>query len=159
MVVQLRKHTTMIDNKESGKGPAKKKTRQRSTKEIPNKNVIEYGIHVGNMVKEAIEAHPTMSINKLSKIAGKRTGMWVTHKCQNPHFGNIYDLLFVSIELKVDLVSPLLKTLADYGVRLQTRITIEHSDKMKEEVSHYKELWERSKREIDVLLKLIEDKK
>lgn len=136
-----------------------KKTTRKTSENISSPKSVKYGIHIGQLVKEAIESHPTMTINELSRIAGKDSGMWMSHKCSNPHFGSVYDLLFTSIELGVDLVSPLLKVLADYGVAIRTRITIEKDEKMQAEIDHFKDLWERSKREIDILLKLLEDKK
>lgn len=119
---------------------------------------LTYNLHLGKLIKDYVKNHPTLTETEIAeKISIHKQSFG--HRTRNPTYGSGYQLIEISLLLKKDFISPMLEVLHNNGIFEETKFSTEDMDNLKKDVAHYKELWERSKKEIDVLHKLIDTKK
>jgi len=119
---------------------AKTKRAKATLKPVKSKKVL-YNLNIGEMVRKAIEGHPTYTQFELSKIIGLgRQGMY--HRLENPAYGSTYDLIEISILLKKDLISPMLEVIHNNGIYDTQKFSQEDIEKLTMELNLYKDLYD-----------------
>ena len=76
---------------------------------------VPFNLHVGKMVKEYIERETNFTKTKVAERMGL-TRTCFSSRLSCPHYGNIHDLMKISIFLKKDFVSPALDIIRNDGV-------------------------------------------
>ena len=74
-----------------------------------------FNLHVGRMVKEYIEKETTYTKTKVAERMGL-TRTCFSSRLSCPHYGNVHDLIKISIFLKQDFLSPALNIVRNDGV-------------------------------------------
>ncbi len=116
---------------------------------------IKYGLDLGAMIKKVIENHPTLTQNEIAEnINIGRQGMY--HRLNNPTYGTVYDLIEISLLLKRDFISPVHEVIKNGGIYEENKYGQSDLDLIQAEAAHYKLLWEKSVRDMDLLHKLID---
>lgn len=124
----------------------KERAKSPATKEIN----VKYNLHIGSMIAEFIKNHPEWTQKEIAdKIVIGTQGF--NHRLNNPSYGSCYDIIEISLLLKKDFISPMLQVIKGKGVYNPVTYTEDDVEDIRRELSHYKELYERSKREIDLL--------
>ncbi len=119
---------------------------------------VRYGLNLGEMVRTAVDTHPTLTQNEIGKLINLgRQGVY--HRMHNPTYGTGYDIIEISLLLKKDFVTPMLQVIQNHGIYPEKSYNQEEFDEMAKQVQHYKELYERASREIDLLHKIVDKKK
>ena len=135
-----------------------KTKKEKATEEAAVIPRLSYNLNLGKMIKEYIKNHPTLTENEVASMVSLHKQSF-GHRTRNPTYGTAYQLIEISLALKKDFVSPMLEVLHNNGIFDEQKYSLEQMEAVQKEVSHYKELWERSKKEVDMLHKLIESKK
>lgn len=123
-----------------------------------SKREIKYNLNLGKMIKEAIEQHKTLTQTELSSDINL-TRMGFGHRLNNPTYGTAYDVIEISLMLKKDFVSPMLEVIRNNGIYEEEKYSREVVEELKEQVEHYKQLYDRLVRENNLLHNLIDGKK
>ena len=74
-----------------------------------------FNLHLGRMVKEYIEKETTYTKTKVAERMGL-TRTFFSSRLSCPHYGNVHDLMKISIFLKKDFLSPALDIVRNDGV-------------------------------------------
>ncbi|NOT36418.1 MAG: hypothetical protein HOP11_03460 [Saprospiraceae bacterium] len=134
-----------------------KTKKERVSVKAEKKVNIKYGLDLGQMIHEYISNHPTWTQTEISDIIKiGRQGM--SHRLRNPSYGTCYDIIEISILLQKDFITPMLEVIKNNGVYEPVRYSIEEVERLKADVALYKDLYERQKREVDLLHKVAEGK-
>ncbi|MBK8737657.1 MAG: hypothetical protein IPL98_17790 [Saprospiraceae bacterium] len=124
---------------------------------IDQKTVHFPKLHLGRMVQQ-VKDGVGMTHETLGELIGIGKG-GVSSRLQNPHFGDTFDLLNVSIALRHDFISPLMKILRDHKIEpIALKAQIEN-DKLLEEIKELKAELLEKKKEISYLHEFIEHMK
>ena len=78
-------------------------------------NDAPFNLHLGRMVKEYIEKETSYTKTKIAEKMGL-TRTCFSSRLSCPHYGNIHDLIKISIFLKKDFISPALDTVRNDGI-------------------------------------------
>ncbi len=97
-----------------------KKSTSKTIKKKPTRtarsNMVQYGLHIGKMIKEHIDNSPGMSQTEFSRRADlSKTAL--VERFKNPWYGTIYDVLEACIICHHDFLSPLIHVLKDNHIR------------------------------------------
>ena len=74
-----------------------------------------FNLHLGRMVKEFIEKETSFTKTKIAEKMGL-TRTCFSSRLSCPHYGNIHDLIKISIFLKKDFISPALDVVRNDGI-------------------------------------------
>ena len=78
-------------------------------------NDAPFNLHLGRMVKEYIEKETSFTKTKIAEKMGL-TRTCFSSRLSCPHYGNIHDLIKISIFLKKDFISPALDIVRNEGI-------------------------------------------
>jgi hypothetical protein len=78
-------------------------------------NDAPFNLHLGRMVKEYIEKETSFTKTKIAEKMGL-TRTCFSSRLSCPHYGNIHDLIKISIFLKKDFISPALDIVRNDGI-------------------------------------------
>jgi len=133
-------------------------TKKDKAKKPPKIEKVRYGLNLGEMIREAVDTHPTLTQNEVGKMINLgRQGVY--HRMHNPSYGTGYDIIEISLLLKRDFITPMLQVIQNQGIYPDKSYTQIEYDELNKQVQHYKELYERAAREIDLLHKILDKKK
>jgi len=78
-------------------------------------NDAPFNLHLGRIVKEYIEKETSFTKTKIAEKMGL-TRTCFSSRLSCPHYGNIHDLIKISIFLKKDFISPALDIVRNEGI-------------------------------------------
>jgi len=131
---------------------ANSKPRKKVTKSLEEK----FGLHLGNMVRQVLDSTPGLTQIALAKKIGiGKQGIY--HRLNSPWYGDAYDLIEISLALKTDFITPLQRVINAKGIYYPEKFTQQDMDAKNAEIDHYKTLYERAAKEIEVLHRVLEN--
>lgn len=136
----------------------KKGKKKGEPRKVVARHPLKFNLNLGKLIHDTIESHPTLTqIEVAQRLNIGRMGMW--HRLTNPTYGTGYNLIEISLLLKKDFISPMLEVINNAGVYQEVKYDKEVVDELKNQIDHYKGLYERLLRENDLLHDLIDKKK
>lgn len=84
-------------------------------KEEDSHNTIQYGVHLGKIIRDVIDANPKYNKSDIARELGMSvTGFFA--KLEKPNYGDSYDIIAISMLLKHDFFSYTQAPLRNKGV-------------------------------------------
>jgi len=122
---------------------------------VRTKDIAPFGLHVGSLIKQHIEENTSYTKTYVAKELGL-TRTCFTSRLSSNFYGNIHDLVKVSLFLKADFITPALMVLKSGGTQPKILYTEQEFNNMKLQLAHAEKNLFEKERELNLTHELIE---
>lgn len=116
---------------------------------------MEYGLHLGEIIHQVIDQKPGLMYKDVSEKLGMSTSGFHS-KLKSPAYGNIYDLIKISVAVDHDFISYAITPVRNRGVEIEKIYEASEVESIKKENEDIKRELSRKTKSLDGLHEHIE---